>query len=240
MPIFVKYLLSVRSKVLHKLDSFIVTAWLGFGTVHVCPTRLGAAGWVTGRSVEALIHRAIVAIVKAGHSLRMVITHGQIVWAVLSSIFIAAGWMSVNIAVEVWFVSANPTSKWSWRSWCGWSVEHSCIASLTLRGQCVYHFCTSTAEYVPLIACIHVVEALTVLVAQCAGLIKALAGILLAIVFKAYEVLGRWELITSSCFGTAVSFNAKVGTSSSGSGNRRINSLNGAILKLLSSRINTF
>ena len=96
--IFVKYLLSVGSEVLYKLDSFIIAAWLGFGTVHVCPTRLVAAGWVTGRSVPALISGSIGTIVKAGHSLAVVIAHGQIVWAVLSSIFLAAGWMSVNIA----------------------------------------------------------------------------------------------------------------------------------------------
>ena len=141
-----------------------------------------------------------------------------------------------------WVVQRPGGGWWSWWSWCGWSIVHSCIASLTLRGQCVYHFCicTSTAVYVSLIACIHVVEALTILVAQSTCLIKALAGILLAIVFEAYEVLGRWELITSSRFGRAISFNAQVGASSSRSGNRRINSLNGAILELLSSRINTF
>ncbi len=76
------------------MDSFIVTAWLGFGAVHVCPTRLVAASRVTGWSVKALIRRTIVAIVKAGHSLGVVIAHGQIVWAVLPSIFIAAGWMT--------------------------------------------------------------------------------------------------------------------------------------------------
>ena len=57
-PIFAKYLFSVGSEVLHKLDSFIgciITAWLGFGTVHVCTTRLGAARWVTVLSVIALV-----------------------------------------------------------------------------------------------------------------------------------------------------------------------------------------
>ena len=76
------------------MDSFIIAAWLGFGTVHVCTTRLVAAGWVTGWSVIALIRWAIGTIVRAGHSLGVVIAHGQIVWAVLSSIFIAAGWMT--------------------------------------------------------------------------------------------------------------------------------------------------
>jgi hypothetical protein len=96
IPIFVKYLLSVGSEVLHKLDSFIgcITAWLGFGAVHVRPSRLVTAGWVTGWGVKALIRRSVVAIVEAGHSLGVVVAHRQIVWAVLSSIFIAAGWMT--------------------------------------------------------------------------------------------------------------------------------------------------
>ena len=236
IPIFVKYLLSVGSEVLHKLDSFIgcITAWLGFGAVHVCPTRLGAAGWVTSRSVEALIHRAIVAIVKASFPTSMVIAHGQIVWAVLSSIFIAAGWMSVYITVEVWFVCANPTSKW--RSWGGDRIvrlDVQRVARFTLLGLSGHHLPASS------IVCIHVGETLAVLIAQCTCFIKALTGRLLTIVFKAYKSVGRWAIIASSSLVGTNSNHASRGASATLHINGRILSYNGTILELLSIRTDT-
>jgi hypothetical protein len=96
------------------------------------------------------------------------------------------------------------------------------------------------AVYIALIACIHVVEAVAVIIIQSADLVEALTSGLFAIVFEAYEILGWWELVASFCFGTAISFDAHGRASTSRGVDRRIHSLNSTILEPLPCRIDTF
>jgi len=177
---------TVVSNLLH------ITWWLSLRTVHERSTSSKAAAWLT--IGVTIVVRSIGAVVIASRALCMVVTHGKIIGTSRSLFYRAACWTSIAVAAIVGSVGADAAAGRRGRG------ERSCsrldpkrIASFTLLRHSARHFSSS------LVFGVHAIEALAILIAQCACLIKTVAGILLTIVFEANEHVARWTLITSSC-----------------------------------------
>jgi len=91
-----------------------------------------------------------------------------------------------------------------------------------------------------LIACVHVIKTLAILIAQGACLIQALASSTFAIVLEAYELVGRWKLVASSCSVYTRPFDTEGAAATIGFIDGSINSLNGTILELFPLRVNAY
>jgi hypothetical protein len=168
----------------------------------------------------------------------MVITNSHFLRAVLAIIIAAALRTTGFVARVIKRASANALSFRGRRRLLGWlacwfpGLRSRRIGWLNVKRVTSRSRLGCSPRYISAscVACIHAIKAFVVLAAQDILFVETVAGCLLTLVLESNKLFGIRALGAgaSFCFGTAITFDTKVRTSSSGCRDRGVDSLNSA------------